>query len=153
MPKQKSRAKRFIPLVTLAKNKEQAAAIALGTCSQQVQQSRKQLDQLKQYRHEYTQQLMNDANQGMGAGLLKTYKNFIEGLDQAIKNQHVQVFESQKQYAQQKQRWMHQHQKKRVMEVTVEKFAADENRDKNRKEQNELDEHSNLVTPRTLPHK
>ena len=135
MPKQKSRANRFIPLVTLAKNREQAAAVALGTCNQQVQQNQNQLNQLKQYRHEYTQQLLKGGNQGMDANLLKTYKDFIAGLDQAIKKQNVQVYESRRQYEQQRQVWMAQHQKKRVMEVTVEKFDADEVRQKNRKEQ------------------
>ena len=143
MAKPKSRAKRFIPLVTLAKSREQAAALALGVCNQQVQKSQNQLQQLKQYRHEYTRQLLQGGNAGMDANMLKTYKDFIAGLDQAIKKQHLQVNASYRQYQQQRQVWMAQHRKKRVMEVAVEKFAAEEARQKNRKEQHELDEFSN----------
>lgn len=152
MSKPKSRAKRFVPLVKLAENKEQAAAIALGTCNQQVKQSKEQLAQLKQYRNEYLQQLSKDGNQGMEASMLRAYKDFIAGLDTAIKQQNMQLFESQKQYEAQKQRWLHEHQRKRVMEVTVEKYSAAEIRDVDRREQNALDEFATmLVTRPTKP--
>ncbi len=149
MPRQKSRAKRFTPLVMLARNKEQAAAIALGTCNQQVQQNQQQLEQLKQYRHEYAQQLMIDGNKGIDAGMLKTYKNFISGLDQAIKNQLMQIYESKLQLEKKRQLWLQQHQDTRAMEVTVDKYKAQENRDKDRKEQNSLDEHASHIKSQT----
>jgi len=148
MSKKKSRAKRFVPLVKLAENKEQAAAIALGTCNQKVQQSKDQLEQLKLYRSEYVQQLNKDGNQGMDASMLKAYKDFIAGLDTAIKQQNIQLQESQLQYAQQKQDWLHEHQRKRVMEVTVKKYSAQEARDQDRREQNALDEFATMSTTR-----
>ena len=148
MSKSGSRAKRFVPLVKLAENKEQAAAIALGVCNQQLQQSLTQLEQLKQYRNEYLQQLNSGSYQGMDARMLKTYREFITSLDSAIKQQNMQLAESRKQFDSQKQRWLHEHQRKRVMQVTVEKYNHAQQRDRDRREQNALDEYATMLTTR-----
>ncbi len=140
------KSQRFSTLAELAKNKEQAAAIALGTSNRIYVENIQKLESLKQYREEYLKRFTENGQQGMDVTAMQTYKNFINGLDQAIREQQVKILEAEEQCNQSKKIWQHVHTKTEIMKSTVKRFAQQERYQDERREQKEMDD-------RRQPHK
>ncbi len=134
------KSQRFSTLTELAKNKEQAAAIALGTSNRVYFENLQKLESLKQYREEYLKRFAEDGQQGMGVTAMQTYKSFISGLDQAIREQQVKILESEQQCEASKKIWQHVHTKTEIMKTTVNRFAKQERDHDERREQKEMDD-------------
>jgi len=134
------KSQRFSTLAELAKTKEQAAAVALGTCNRVHAENIKKLESLKQYREEYLKRLNLHGQQGMDVSAMQTYQGFIEGLEQAIRDQQIQIIESQQQCEQSKKIWQHVHMKTEVMNTTVDRYKKQEQYDEDHREQKEVDD-------------
>lgn len=83
------------PLVDLAHQKNDAATKKLGQLNQQQQSAQQKLDALQQYRRDYQTKFQEAAQQGMGPTDLRNFQDFIDRLDQAIRQQQ-QVIEKAK---------------------------------------------------------
>jgi len=134
------KSQRFSTLAELAKNKEQAAAIALGTSNRVYAENIQKLESLKQYRIDYLQRFSDDGRQGMGVTAMQTYQKFIAGLEQAIREQQVKILESKEQCEQLKKIWQHVHTKTKIMDTTVHRYEQQERYDEERSEQKEMDD-------------
>ncbi len=134
------KSQRFSTLAELAKSKEQAAAIALGTSNRVYFENIQKLESLKHYREEYLKKFAEDGQQGMGVAAMQTYKNFISGLDQAIREQKVKISEAEQQCQQSKKIWQHVHTKTEIMKTTVSRFVKQERYHEDRREQKEMDD-------------
>lgn len=78
------------PLVQLAHQKNDAATRNLGKLNQQQQSAQGKLDALQQYRRDYQLKFQEAAQQGMEPTDLRNFQDFIDRLDQAIRQQqHV----------------------------------------------------------------
>ncbi|VAW98246.1 hypothetical protein MNBD_GAMMA23-40 [hydrothermal vent metagenome] len=134
------KSQRFSTLAELAKSKEQAAAIALGTSNRVYAENIEKLQSLKIYREEYLKRFTENGQQGMAVSAMQTYKSFINGLDQAIKDQQVKIAEAEQQCQASKKIWQHVHTKTKIMDTTVERFAQQERYHDERREQKEMDD-------------
>lgn len=83
------------PLVDLAHQKNDAATKKLGQLNQQQQTAQQKLDALQQYRRDYQMKFQEAAQQGMEPTDLRNFQDFIDRLDQAIRQQQ-QVIEKAK---------------------------------------------------------
>ncbi|MBI5007572.1 MAG: flagellar export protein FliJ [Nitrosomonadales bacterium] len=79
------------PLVHLAQQKNDAAAKKLGQLNQQQQSAQAKLDALLQYRKDYQAQFQEAARNGMPPAEMKNFQDFIERLDQAVKQQTAAI--------------------------------------------------------------
>ena len=134
------KSQRFSTLAELAKSKEQTAAGALGVVNKIHSENLQKLESLKQYRLEYIKQFSNHGKIGMDVMAMQTYKKFIEGLEQAIRDQQVQILESEQQCLQSKKIWQHVHMKTEIMNTTVERYKVQERIDEDHREQKEMDD-------------
>lgn len=83
------------PLLDLAHQKNDAATKKLGQLNQQQQSAQQKLSTLQQYRRDYQMKFQEAAQQGMGPTDLRNFQDFIDRLDQAIRQQQ-QVIEKAK---------------------------------------------------------
>lgn len=134
------KSQRFSTLAELAKSKEQAAAGALGAVNKIHSENIQKLESLKEYRIEYIKQFSNHGKVGMDVTSMQTYKKFIEGLEQAIRDQQVQILESEQQCLESKKIWQHVHMKTEIMNTTVERYKDQERIDDHHREQKEMDD-------------
>lgn len=134
------KSQRFSILADLAKSKEQAAAIALGTSNRIYSENIEKLKSLKTYREEYLKRFAENGQQGMGVVAMQTYKGFINDLDQAILDQQVKIAEAEQQCRASKKIWEHVHTKTRIMDTTVSRFEQQEHYHEERREQKEMDD-------------
>ncbi len=134
------KSQRFSTLADLAKSKEQAAAIALGTSNRIYSENIEKLQSLKIYREEYLKRFAENGQQGMGVVAMQTYKDFINGLDQAIQDQQVKIVEAEQQCLASRKIWQHVHTKTKIMDTTVSRFKQQERYHEERREQKEMDD-------------
>ncbi len=144
------KSQRFSTLADLARNKEQAAAVALGTSNRVHAENLKKLESLKQYRQEYLNRLNQEGQQGMDVSAMQTYKRFIEGLEKAISQQQIQILESQQQCEQSKKIWQHVHMKTEIMNTTVERYRKIEVKQDDNREQKEADDRPCKKSPNSI---
>lgn len=79
------------PLVHLAQQRNDAATKKLGQLNQQHQSAQAKLDALLQYRKDYQAQFQEEAKKGMAPADMKNFQDFINRLDQAVKQQTAAI--------------------------------------------------------------
>lgn len=134
------KSQRFSTLAELAKNKEKAAATALGAVNKVHRENVEKLESLIQYRLEYIKKFDSHGKVGMDVTSMQTYKMFIDGLEQAINDQKMQIIESEQQCLVSKSLWQQVHMKTEIMNTTVEKYKDKERIDEDHREQKEMDD-------------
>jgi len=134
------KSQRFSTLAEIAKSKEQAAAIELGTLNRVHAENITKLESLKQFRLEYIEKFKSEGQAGMGVNTMQTYKNFIEGIETAIREQQVHIIESEQQCEQSKRSWQQVHSKTEIMNSTVKHYKKKEASDESHREQKENDD-------------
>jgi len=134
------KSQRFTTLAELAKNKEQQAAIALGTSNRIHSDNIKKLESLKRYRLEYLNRFKLEGQSGMDVLSMQTYNNFIENIEQAINNQKLQIIESEQRCKESQKHWQAVHSKTEIMNITVERYKNTELKEDERLEQKETDD-------------
>ncbi len=134
------KSQRFATIAELAKNKEQAAAIALGQSNRIHTENIEKLESLKLYRLEYLEKFKQDGLEGMHVKTMQTYKKFIDGIEHAMSELKVLILESEQQCLESKKIWQHVHSKTEIMNTTVDRYRKQELNEDNRREQKETDD-------------
>ncbi|MBU0623072.1 MAG: flagellar export protein FliJ [Gammaproteobacteria bacterium] len=75
------------PLVHLAHQRNDAATRKLGQLNQQHQTAQSKLETLQQFRKDYQTKFQEEAKHGMAPADMKNFQDFIDRLDQAIRQQ------------------------------------------------------------------
>lgn len=75
------------PLVHLAHQRNDAATRKLGQLNQQHHTAQSKLETLQQYRKDYQTKFQEESKQGMAPADMKNFQDFIDRLDQAIRQQ------------------------------------------------------------------
>ena len=83
------------PLVHLAQQKNDAATKKLGQLNQQNQTAQQKLDALQQYRKDYQAKFQESIKLGMEPADLRNFQDFINRLDQAIRQQKTAIEQSE----------------------------------------------------------
>lgn len=139
------KSERFEILQKLANKYEDMAAQALGKSVSNVDAQKTRLAELKQFREEYTQQFYTSGAEGISGAAIQSYQNFIHQLDLAIEQQIQTVFAAEADQTHKKDIWKGKHRTTRIYEKTREQFSAKEQKEKDRREQKELDDRTHTI--------
>ncbi|WP_417762047.1 flagellar export protein FliJ [Shewanella sp.] len=115
------------PLFTvlkLAQEAEEQAALKLKAAQLECQRRQSQLQSLNSYRLDYMQQLTNHQGQQIRADYYQQFHRFIRQVDDAIKQQAIVVQDADKQRQYRQQYWMETRQKRKAVELLLEKKAT-----------------------------
>ena len=139
------KSQRFELLQKLAGKYEEIAARDLGKSASNLDAQKARLTELKQFREEYIQQFHSSGAEGISGAAIQSYQNFIRQLELAIEQQTQTVLAAETDQANKKHIWEGKHRTTRIYEKTKDQFAAKEQKDKERREQKELDDRSNRI--------
>lgn len=120
--------------------KEQKLGRDFQTAQQHLQQNRDKLAGLQQYRLEYLQQIQQKGNKGVGAMSFSQHQAFIEKLDKACEIQNNEIIQTKQVVDQRKQLWLKQQQKRKAVEMLIDRKQSEFNAKQARIEQQMLDE-------------
>jgi flagellar FliJ protein len=136
------RSKRLKPIRKLAQNKEKNAAQELGHALEIQKHELNKLEQLKQYRIEYLDQMQVKVNQGVTGATLQQYHQFLNKLDLAISQQNNVVEQCVTQLETTKAHWQSKRSEAKAISQVMDKMAVKEQQVKDKKESNQTDEMS-----------
>ncbi|MCL1073935.1 flagellar export protein FliJ [Shewanella dokdonensis] len=131
------------PLLTvlkLAKEAEEQAALRLKAAQFEHQKRVNQLQSLRDYRLDYMRQLAAQQGQQIRADYYQQFHRFVRQVDEAIKQQLAVVHEAEQQKQYRQQHWMEKQQKRKAVELLLEKKAQQKQLRENKQEQKLIDE-------------
>ena len=105
-------------------------------------EQRKQLQNLHQYRRQYTAQLSDKGSQGLTVSALSKFQQFIVQIDQGLTNQQSAIIKFEYAAREAKQKWTDSQVACKAMGFLLEKKALESAKLADKKEQQLLDEFS-----------
>ncbi len=135
--------RRADPLLTVLKiNKEaeEQAALQLKSAQLELQKCQGQLDALNNYRLEYMKQMGETQGKTLSASEYHSFHEFIKQVDQALIQQVNAVKETEKQTGYRQVHWQEKQQKRKAVEMLLEKNALKAQIIANKREQKASDE-------------
>jgi len=136
------RSQRLNPIKNLAQGKEKDAAQALGQSLNHQKNETNKLEQLKQYRLEYLQQMERKITQGINGSTLHQYHQFLDKLDLAITQQQQAVEQSDLQLLESRQQWQIKRGKAKAISQAMDTMAQHERQVQEKRESVQADEMS-----------
>lgn len=136
----KKKSQRLQPVQRLAEGHEQRAARELGAAQQRLDQARRQLAELVDYRADYRQRFRQAGAGGMGAAKLVDFQHFLLRLDQAIEQQTQMVAQAGQELEGRRAQWFASRGKVKALDGVAARYVAEEQRDALRREQREQDD-------------
>ena len=137
-----TRSNRLKPIVKVAESHEKEAARLLGVQQRLLDQHEARLGELLSYRKEYREQFQEVGKEGIKASKMHDYQSFLQRLNFAITQQRQMIEQAILGYEQHKQNWQGKRSRTQALDKTVERFKKQEEKEDDRKEQKELDEHA-----------
>jgi flagellar protein FliJ len=120
--------------------KEDKLAQDFYLAQQHVQDNQRKLTGLQSYRLDYLRQLQHRANKGLGAMSFGQHQAFIDKLDSACLQQSRVLAQARAAAEQRKTLWLKQQQKRKAVEMLIDKKRLQQARREDRQEQAMLDE-------------
>lgn len=137
-----TRSKRIRPVVDLAENRQMDAARLLGECRRIVEHQEQRLAELLGYRTDYARNFQESCSSGIGAVKLNEYRTFLGRLDAAIAQQQRLVEQVRTECEASRQAWLQSRTHAKALGNVVDRYRREEQREAERREQKESDEHS-----------
>ncbi|MCE9680021.1 flagellar export protein FliJ [Shewanella sp. AS1] len=131
------------PLDTVLKltlDAEEQASLQLRSAQLTYQKCQDQLNALQQYRLDYMKQMEQKQGQVISASNYHQFHQFIRQIDEAITKQHFAVTETDKQRHIAQKRWQDKQQKRKAVELLLEKKAHKRQLREMKQEQKLIDE-------------
>jgi len=133
------KSKRFEPIREIANNSANDLSRGVADAERHLAEMERQLEQLKTYRSDY----VNQSSSGPGAVdavRLQNFRMFLDRLGEAIRVQSGVVGAAKDDYEAKRARWSEKRVEAAALGKVVERFKADERRNQDRRDQNEMDE-------------
>ena len=143
-----NRSERLQPISRIRKQQERNAGRLHGEAIRQSQQQKKQLDELINYRDQYSETFQLAGASGLSAVQLLEYRLFINRLDDAIMQQKQQVVTGQDQCDASQKEWMEKRNSSKMINKVVEKRQLAEHRSQEKREQKELEDRPHKIFDR-----
>ena len=141
-----TKSKRMGPAAEVAENREKEMARLFGVSQQKLLDCEKALQDLVNYRIEYSKRFEQDSAVGMDAHRLQDYRVFLHKLNQGIEQQQRTIQYAEKERDKRKQDWLYTRSRKQAIGKVVERFQQQEAQQENKKEQKEIDEIARNLT-------
>lgn len=122
------------------RRKEDTLAQDFYQAQKHVQDNQRKLTGLQSYRLDYLRQLQNRANKGLGAMSFGQHQAFIDKLDSACTQQTRVLAQARAAAEQRKGLWLKQQQKRKAVEMLIDKKRNEQKKREDRQEQALLDE-------------
>jgi len=135
------------PLFTvlkLAQDAEKQAAQQLKSAQLALQKSQAQMDALRHYRLDYMKQMKSHQGKQVSANYYHQFHKFVEQIDEAITKQYVSLNEADSQRMHRQLHWQQQQQKRKSIELLLDKKAIQAQLAELRQEQKISDEFASL---------
>lgn len=127
-------------VVEIEQKKENKLASDFQQAKQHLDMNQQKLDGVQQYRLEYMQQLHEKATVGIEGNYYSQYQEFVKKLEAAAEQQVGVIATAKKVVEQRKQLWLQQQQKRKAVELLIEKYELELLAKQNKAEQQLLDE-------------
>ena len=137
------KSERMQPIRKLVADREQDAMKALGQSQRALTEHEQKLEQLKTYRAEYAKLFQQHGAKGMDGAQLQAYQTFIAQIDAAIRQQRKMIEFANEDCAEKRQDWQQTHTRTQVMDKAIERFKHTEQKQEQKRQQKEADDHSN----------
>lgn len=131
-----NRAQRLQPAADQAHQKTEDALAHLANAQQQMAKAEQQLGELTQYRREYAAA----GNGAQNVSALLNRQQFVARIDQAIKQQAVEVERQRRRLDQVRAAWRSAHARESALDTVIAQHVEHERRAEERREQAEIDE-------------
>ena len=135
-----TKSKRLKPVSEIADSRERDAARHMGEQQGILDQHQNKLNELIQYRAEYTAKMVAAGGNGISAGKMQDYNTFIRRLDEAIVFQRSQIELAIRQLEVKQREWRAMHTRSEALNKVVTRYQTAETRAQDKREQNESDE-------------
>lgn len=127
-------------VLKLASEAEEQAALQLKSARLDLQKSQAQLSALQNYRLDYMKQMEGQQGQQISASYYHQFHQFVRQIDDAITKQHLGVAEANKQVTYRQDHWQEKQQKRKAVELLLEKKAMQAATKAHKAEQKMFDE-------------
>lgn len=134
------KSKRMQSILRLAQHEEQTAIEALGESSRNVEANIRQLEELKRYRAEYREQLLQEGESGFSAAKMRQFQQFLYKLDEVIVQQKEQIVVSEQIREQRREMWLDKRTRTNALDKVTQRYRASEAQEDQRRDQKESDE-------------
>ena len=134
-----SRSSRMEPLAALADREQREAARLLADSHRDLQRREQQLARLETYLDEYQRKPGIDGT-GLSIGRWQNDRRFMERLSEVIASERANVVAAHAQHQARLERWRSSHLHNQAMQELLENYCREELLDRERAEQDELDE-------------
>ncbi len=136
------KSRRLQPVIKVAKEREDDAAIALSEYRKIVDQHEAKLIELRHYHDEYIQRLNESGRSGMNIAQINDYRRFIARLAVAIKQQEALLLECQQQLNEKNMAWLQMRGRHQALDKVSDRYRQQEQEARDKREQAESDERS-----------
>jgi len=134
------RSRRLLPVCQLKEQAERAEARKLADLQRELEQARRQQQELQGYLQEYFQTIQSQQQQVTQASQLGLYQAFISRLQAAIGRQEELVRQRQSAVQAQSRKWVEANARRKSMEQLVERARQEEALEESRREQKSQDD-------------
>ena len=134
------KSKRMQTILKLAQHEEKAAIEALGESSRNVEANIRQLEELKRYRAEYREQLLQQGESGFSAAKMQQFQQFLYKLDEVIVQQKEQIVVSEQVREQRREAWLDRRTRTNALDKVTQRYQVSEAQEEQRRDQKESDE-------------
>lgn len=111
----------LVMVARLEREKEDKLAREFQLAQQNLDQNKQKMQGIENYRMEYLTQMRNEASQGIGINSYGHFQQFITKLEEAIKQQSEVIRTAFQVVNQRKQLWLDQQQKRKAVDMLIEK--------------------------------
>lgn len=134
------KSERLRPVRDIKQQQERAEARKLADLQQQLQQARRQCQELEGYLKEYFNAISTQRQHVHQASQLALYQAFVTRLQQAIQHQHQMIRQREMAVQAQTKKWIAASERLRTMDDLITRTQAQEQLDADKKEQKLLDD-------------
>ena len=131
---------RLQPAVQVAHRSEDSAAQALADSQRRLTEQQRRLQQLLEFRREYSDQLQSNGRGGITAPRLQTYMAFLAKLDHSIAQCRQSLESFRKEFQRKRHLWLQSHAKTQALEGLIQRDHQKQEQVENRREQTDSDE-------------
>lgn len=139
------KSQRLKVIVDLNADNEKKALDGLGKAQRKKQELQVQLENLQQYRLEYTDQYQAMSEKGVNISQLLEFRAFIDKLDKAINEQKQTVLDMDNNLSFARKNWERWHQKTKSLQKVCKSALREEDKQDDKREQNEQDDRASRL--------
>lgn len=129
-------------LLNLAHQNNDAATRKLGKLNHQAQNAQARLSALQQYRRDYQRQFDESAKGGISPASMRNFQNFIDRLDQAIRQQQQEIEKANSSVQKGRHELLDSTRKMKSFDTLAQRHVESERKTETRSEQRLQDEQS-----------